>query len=153
MNNLMLSGSLPKRNVINTIIVSLLLIFFVHTLTDSYMRLQSLKNVLAFYTKNTASVAWMIMIVELTTALLLYIKKSKKIGFILTMLISFFAGYVLFSNPHYPHAFGGILNNLTPNQQLIVYSLLFLLSTIGLLLNLKKASKESTAEPHTIVFT
>lgn len=152
MKNAILSG-MPKRQLITNIIISLLLVFLVHTLTDSYMRLQSLKNALAFYTNNTTAVAWTIIIIELITALLLFFKRTQKAGLTLIILISSFAGYILFSTPHYPHAFGGILNDLTPNQHLIVYSLLFLFSILGLWLKVHKASKEKIAEPQTVVFT
>jgi hypothetical protein len=153
MNNTTLSGTMPKRNVIANIIIFLLLIFFVHTLSDSYMRLQSLKNVLAFYTKNTTAVAWTIIIVEIITALLLFLKKTQIFGLTLIILISSFAGYILFSTPRYPHAFGGILNYITPNQHIIVYSLLILLSILSLWLKANKVIKRTIPEPQTIVFT
>lgn len=144
---------MPKRNRIVEIIAGIILAFFAHLVTCSYIQLQSLKNLLVFYTENTTEVAWTMIIVEFLTVTLLFLKKTRQIGFILTILISFFAIYILFSKPTSPHAFGGILNNLTPSKHLIIYSLLILLSIIGFGLHRIKRKDRNIEESKTIAFT
>ncbi len=146
-------GGMPKRQLLTNIIISLLLIFIVHTLTDSFMRLQSLKNVLAFYTKNTTGVAWTILTAELVIAVFLFFKKTQKAGLFFTIAISLFSGYIVYSYPRYPHAFGGLLNTFTPKQHLIAYSLLLMFSMLGLYLKKNKASGEPASEPQPVIFT
>lgn len=141
MKNKTLNGSLPKRNLIVEIIASLLLIFFVHTLISSYIQLQSLKNLLGFYTKNTTELAWIIIVVELVTITLLFFPKTRILGFILVLLCTTCALFIVFKRPSYPHDFGGIMNQLTRKQQPFFYSLLVTLTIIGLIIDVKKARK------------
>jgi len=153
MKNSTLSGKMPKQNLFVEIIASLLLIFFVHTLISSYIQLQSLKNLLGFYTSNTSVVAWTIIIVEFITFLLLLIPRTRLFGFLITIFCSIFAGYLVVSNPHLPHDFGGIINFLPWKIQFLLCSLLSILSGVGIFLMKVKPQRQKTDTPEPMAFT
>lgn len=148
-----LSGKMPRRNLFVEIIAALLLLFFVHSVISNYIQLQSLKNLLAFYTRNTATVAWLMITAETMIALLLFLPKTRKLGFIAVLLAALFTGYLQLSKPYYPHDFGGIINYLAKNQQYGLYSLLILLSLTGLLFTVIRKKPKPELSTTDIVFT
>jgi hypothetical protein len=149
----MLSGGMPRRNIYVEIIASLLLIFFVHTLISSYIQLQSLKNLLAFYTINTTTVAWLMIITELVITVLLFIPRTRMLGFIFVLLSSIFALYIIFKRPHLPHDFGGIMNALSRKQQPVFYSLLLALPIIGVIISFKEKATKPSRESQQVIYT
>jgi uncharacterized membrane protein len=154
MKNTTLSGKIPKRNILIEIISALLLIFFVHTLISSYIQLQSLKNLLAFYTENTTVIAWTILITEIITVALIFFPRTRLIGFIAAFLMTTFAGIIILRYPHYPHDFGGIFNSMSRNQKWVLIISVALLSVAGTLLILYKSKySQSTRNGDQVVFT
>lgn len=135
-----------KRNILIEIISSLLLIFFVHSVISNYVSMQSLKNLLAFYTRYTAEAAWAIIITEAIIAILLLIPAVRGIGFAAVIVVALFAIYTVLKTPYFPHDFGGILNSLHSNQQICFYCLLAVLSITGLWLLLKGMTFKSKPE-------
>lgn len=152
MKNVSLSGGMPKRNVYIELIASVLLVFYIHTLISSYIQLQSLKNLLAFYTKYTTNVAWVMIISEFIISVLLFIPRTRHLGFIFVLLFSGFGFSVVVTHSHYPHDFGGILNYRSPRQHLIFYSLLFILALSGLILRWRSSRSKIDPKP-SIAFT
>lgn len=154
MKNTILSGKRLPRNIYAEIIASLLLIFFVHTLVSSFIQLQSVKNMLAFYTRNTTFVAWLIIILETIVTALIFFPRTRLMGFIAAILIISCAGIAIVIYPHYPHDFGGIFNNITHNQKWIIIGLTASLSLIGISSYLlRKKSLGTETKDNTVVFT
>jgi hypothetical protein len=144
-----LSGNSPKRNLIAEIIASLLMIFFVHTLISTYVNLQSLKNMLPFYTSHKNAVAWTIVSTEAMIILLLFFPKTRLIGLAVVLLVSLFAGYIVIQFSYNPHHFGGILNKFSDTQHILFYSLLAGMAIAGscLLLLKRKRHEDHLIEP------
>jgi hypothetical protein len=147
------SSSLLKRNFIVEIIASLLLIFFVHTLISTYINLQSLKNMLPFYTRHNNSVAWIVVIVESVTILLLFFSKTRIIGLAVVLTLSIIAGYIVIKHPSYPHHFGGILNHFSDTQHIVFYSFLSAIAIISSCLLLLKRKRQESSSTEQVIFT
>lgn len=148
-----LSGGLPKRNLPAEIVAALLLIFFVHSVISNYIQLQSLKNLLAFYTRNTTLVAWLIILSEIFIATLLFMPRTRLIGFVAVLIATLFTVYTQLSKPHYPHDFGGIINHLTRMQQYILYGVVSAFSIFGVLLSVLKRKPQPATNPDQVVYT
>jgi hypothetical protein len=133
MNKSTLSGKQPPKNIYNEMIVVILLIFWVHTLVSNFIQLQSLKNLLAFYTLNMALVAWLILIAKTIVIALIFFQRTRLPGFFAALLLIFFAGIVIIRYPHYPHNFGGFFNNISRSQQWILITSISILSVIGII--------------------
>jgi hypothetical protein len=142
-----------KRTTIVEIISGLLLIFFVHSAISNLINTQSLKNLLAFYTQYGAVIAWTIICLEILVVVLLFMPRTRLAGFIITILLSVLAGYFVIKLPHYPHHFGGILNNFSDTQHIMFYTLLSVMSIVGLLLLLLKPKRREKASSEPVVFT
>lgn len=142
-----------RRKLITEIIAALLLLFYVHTFISTYVNLQSLKNMLPFYTANNNTVAWIVVLIEIAIILLLFLPRTRLAGFIGVLITVLFAGYLVIRHPDNPHHFGGVLNRLSDTQHILLYGLLSLLAIIGLSLTLvpRKINKRPTSDP--IVFT
>lgn len=148
-----LPGKMPKRNLPVEIIASLLLVFFVHSIISNYIQLQSLKNLLAFYTRNTTTVAWLVILAETIIAALLFMPRTRVIGFVCVLIAALYTGYVQFSHPHFPHDFGGIINSLARKQRYALYGLLCLLSITGVVLSVLKRKTKPERSQEQVVFT
>ena len=153
MKDASLSGSMPKRNLYVEIIASLLIIFFAHTATTSYIQIESLKNLLAFYTLNRSEVAWTMISTELIIAILLLFPRTRKIGLFFTLLFGLTALIITIQTPHYPHDFGGIVNSITRKQKYAFYAALTLISIIGIILSLNRLNIKPSNKPHSVVYT
>ena len=153
MKNTTLSGNKPKRNLIVEIISGLLLIFFIHTIFYNFLNIQSLKNLLGFYTRNTSEIAWVIIISETLIALLLFLPQTRLLGFFAVILISIFAGYIVIKYSFFPHHFGGILNHLSKTQHILFYSLLILMAITGIFLHIFRKKEHKIESQDTVVFT
>src|SRR5690349_2600379 len=121
MENTILSGGMPRRNVYIEIIAALLLLFFAHTAIDNFLNRLSLRNLLRILpiTYNKADLlSWLIPIIKIFTAILLFFPRTRLPGLIIAILItSVFTGYLLYT-PALPHEFGGILNYINFTQHL-----------------------------------
>lgn len=142
-----------KRTTIVEIIASLLLIFFVHTAISTFINLQSLKNLLAFYASNFSVVAWIVLIIEGIVLSLIFVPKTRSAGFLAVILCVSYAVYQVFSKPHFPHDFGGIINNISHTQQLVLYSILLTLSVTGFCLQVFVHKSKAKPERRTVAFT
>src|SRR5688572_28141287 len=111
-----------KRSLYSQLSSAILLIFFLHSSLSSLLQMRSLRNMLAFYTPNTAGFAWGIIIIEFIIAALLFLPKTRKIGLISAIIATIYAGYVLLTNPHSPHDFGGILSFRSDREHIFIYS-------------------------------
>jgi hypothetical protein len=131
-----------KKNVTVEIISALLLVFYVHSVISNYVQLQSLKNMLAFYTVHTSMVAWVIVLVEFVIAVLLFIPRTKSVGLLISSVFVITIAVVIFRSPHYPHAFGGLLNHINDQQRLILGILMLIAGVIALLLKRKEVKSK-----------
>ena len=152
MKNEILRGDKPKKNLIVEIVAATLLIFFVHTFISSFIQLQSLKNLLAFYTKYTTETAWLMIASELLLSILLFMPRLRKWGLILVIPFAILGFYIVITHYRYPNDFGGILNVLSSTQQLVLYCLLFVLALSGLLSRFRK-QKTKIEEKASVAFT
>lgn len=154
-----LFGSFPKRNpIVNFIdkkswialdIISALFIFlFLYTAFKKSLDILPTVRVLnktPFLDKISLPIAWAIVVMECLTAILLFIRKTKKIGFYFSLLLmSAFTIYIIFMKAlvvKLPCSCGGIISSLTWTQHLFLNILLVGLAIIGLLLSSKKTPK------------
>lgn len=105
-----------KRITLVDIISALLLCFYLFTAINSFFQIESLKNLLAFYTLHTTTVAWSLVALETCIALLLFFRKTRMAGIIAAFCMLFFAGVTIKEYPRYPHDFGGLFNLLNSKQ-------------------------------------
>jgi len=126
-----ISGKPLPKSIYNEIIAVLLLIFWVQTLVSNFIQLQSLKNLLAFYTLNTTLIAWLILIAKTIVITLIFFQRTRLTGFFAALLLISFAGIIIIRYPHHPHNFGGIFNNISHSQRWILITSIILLSVAG----------------------
>jgi uncharacterized membrane protein YphA (DoxX/SURF4 family) len=142
-----------KRKTILEIISALLILFFLHSSISNYIRLQSLKNLLGFYTIDTTGIAWTIVVVESIIALLLFIPRTRLVGLVAVLFFTLYAGYTVARTPHFPHNFGGILDNLSSWQHILIYGLLTSLAIAGIGLTIRKPRTKVPRASDQVVFT
>ncbi len=142
-----------KRKTIVEIISALLTVFFLHGAITNYIQLQSLKNLLAFYTFNTTEIAWVIIIAEAAIGLLLSIPKLRIVGLVAVPLFALYAGYTVLRTLHFPHNFGGILNNLSTKQHILIYVSLGISAMAGIWLKMRKPGLKVSSTSDEVVFT
>jgi Methylamine utilisation protein MauE len=142
-----------KRKLIIEIISALLIVFFLYNAISNYLQIQSLKNLLAFYTTDISGIAWTIIVVEAIIVLLLFIPRTRLAGLLTALLLILYAGYTVLRTPHFPHDFGGILNNLSSKQHILIYSLLVLLAIVGVWLKIKERRYKLSPTSEQVVFT
>ena len=154
MKNITLSGnSLPKQKLFADIFSSLLLIFFIHTTISTYVNFSTLESLLGFYTSHTLTVAWIIIIVEFLISLLLLIPQTRTVGLVLSILFALTAIFTIVRTPHYPHDFGGMLNDISRTQKFLAYGCIILVAILGIILSFKKATSQNQEESQPVVFT
>lgn len=142
-----------KRKLIIEIISALFIVFFVHTAISCFIRIQSLKNLLAFYTPHITGTAWTIVLTEAVIVLLLVIRRTRTIGLLLSLLFMLGLGITVWLTPHYPHDFGGILND-KPERQLILIAITgSVLALVAILLGIKSIKKANRLEEIPVVYT
>lgn len=140
-----------KRKTIVEIIAALFIIFFVHSAILSFIRLQSLKNLLGFYTFHKTEIAWAIVSTETIIALLLILPRTRTIGLLMSLLFMLCFGVTLWLTPYYPHDFEGILNNMTGKQRWAMVIVSIVLALIAILL--KPLKKVKRLEEAPVVYT
>ena len=129
-----------KKNTIVEIVSALLLVFYIHSLISNCVQLQSLKNMLTFYTVRTSLVAWMILSLEFIVVLLLFIPHSRQAGLLLSSLFVTALIAVSFRWPHNPHDFGGIVNELGDKRRFILAIIVLLLSVAAFMIKYRRLS-------------
>jgi len=116
------------------IITALLIVFFVHSAIDNYFRLQSLKNLLIFYTVNVDAIAWLILLTETAIALLLLFQRTRTAGLLASLAFFITLTLIVALTPHSPHNFGGVLNGLNRKRYVAIETGGILLSFLALLI-------------------
>lgn len=145
--------AISKNRILAVEILSvLLLVFFVHNGISNFVNIQSLTNLLAFYTVHTNSVAWMIVLAQAVVVILLLFPKTRIWGFGAVILVALTAGYVVIANPHVPYHFGPLVMDFSVKEHIFFYSLLILISITGILL-LTSRHKLKQAEAPPVIFT
>lgn len=143
-----------KRSLYNTpkvlveIISSLFIVVFAHSAISSFIRIQSLKNLLVFYTQDVSLVAWCIICIEILIVTLLVIPKFRNFGFSMVLFTTLSFAATLWFAPRRPHDFEGILDYLTRGEQWILVVVIVVLSVIGIIFNNTRISTLSTAETY-----
>jgi hypothetical protein len=144
-----------KRATAVDALCAILLFFFLYTALDSLFNLGSLRNLLAFYTKNTIASASVLISMELIISVLIYMRGTRLIGLVIGAAALIFTATVIIRYGGYPHDFGGIFYYLNDKKKLLLIGLLLTvsLSSIALLVIQKKKRKESQEEVYEPVFT
>ena len=142
-----------KSKTIVEIIAALFIVFFVHSAILSFLRIQSLKNLLAFYTYSKTEVAWAIIIIEVATALLLIFPRTRTLGLIMSLLFMIGLGITIWLTLYHPHDFEGVLNNMTNKQRWWLIIVSVILATIAIPLKWKASQKIDQKENIPIVYT
>jgi uncharacterized membrane protein len=142
-----------KRKTIVEIITILFLVFFIHNVINNYVGLQSLKNLLGFYTRNFIIVAWTIIVIETINVVLLIVPGTRTLGLLMTSLLMLALAITVWITPYFPHDFGGILNDRTGPQ--IIFFAIFgvILALVGALLNPKIIKKSNRQEKAPVIYT
>jgi len=155
MKNTTLSGtSLPKRKLFADIFSSLLLIFFVHTGISTYVNISSLESLLGvFYTRHATEIAWIIIVTEFLIAIFLFIPKTRIAALTLTILFALTAIVTIIRTPHFPHDFGGVANDISHGQRLLLYAVITILAIIGITISIERKAEIKVTEPNPVVFT
>ncbi len=147
-----------QTSITAEIIAALLLIFMIHTLVSSYVQLQSLKNLLAFYTANTENstiIAWLIVLSEFFVVILLFFPRTRVIGLIGVLVLMLFAASIMWVYPRHPHHFGGIINKIAKNDRRILVAVVAVISIIGIIFSLlkKRPSHQAGKDGHVAVYS
>ncbi len=139
-----------KKSKLVEVISALLLLFYVHSVISIYVQLQSLKNMLAFYTVHTSLVAWSFVIIETAIVLLLFFARTRTLGFVLSTLFAIALMVATQLTPGYPHDYGGLFNIISTKLKWALLALITVLSLAGVVLGY---SKTKPSLPPTTVYT
>ncbi|AXY76089.1 hypothetical protein D3H65_19795 [Paraflavitalea soli] len=139
-----------KKNTFVEVIAALLLVFYVHSLISIYVQLQSLKNMLAFYTLHTSFFAWSFVVVELLIVIAIFLPKTRALGFILSATFAITLIITTKLTPGYPHDYGGLINVLSTNLKLTLLITITILSLLGFGLKLRKQKVKQQIPDNTV---
>jgi hypothetical protein len=145
-----------ENNLVATITnvnAAVLLLFFLHTLLYTWKQMVSFKNMLAFYTHEKTLIAWTVISVELIIAVMLFLPRTRKIGFILASVFGMTAIIIMRTNPGVPHDFGGVINHISHDMRYVVFSLVTLLGFSGLILSFMKKTPVREVDQVPVVYT
>jgi hypothetical protein len=150
----MKKSSSHKAPTIIDVVASILLIFFLHTMLYTWMQIASFKNMLAFYTYNITPIAWTVIVTELIIAVMLFIPRTRVIGFILAAVFATTAIIIIKITPGVPHDFGGIMNHVSiASMRYVIYGLVILLACSGLVLTFIKKPANSSSSSTPIMYS
>ncbi len=128
-----------KKTIIPDIISALFILLFVYTAITKLIEHQSFKVVLSqspLIGINATILSWVLPILELLTAALLFVPSIRKWGFacslILMLLFTGYIAYMIFFTPNLPCSCGGVLALMTWPQHLIFNIFFTTLAVIGL---------------------
>ncbi len=139
-NKTLYVAGFQKRFFLEDIIAFVIILFSAYTLISSITELSNLKGMLGFYTVDTTTIAWIIIVIEAITLTLLFFPITRTAGFISFILLAVFAGITMLRYPHNPHDFGGIFNHISRPQKWMVIVTVSLISAGGILLRLFNTS-------------
>jgi hypothetical protein len=121
------------------IISSLFILLFVYTAVNKWLDHHSFQKTIAqspLIGSFAAVVAWLLPILELGIAGLLFFEPTRKAGFYaagsLMFLFTGYIGYMLLSSPHLPCSCGGVLKYLSWRSHLFFNLGWILLAALGL---------------------
>lgn len=134
-----------KQKVAIEIISSLLILLFVYAASSKLIEYSIFKTQLMnqlFFKTFAGLIAWLVLSIELLTALLLTVKVTRIIGLyasliMLLIFILYIAGMLL-SGKQLPCSCGGIIQQLSWKQHLIFNLFFLLLSFAGIVLGRKQ---------------
>ncbi|MBN8880499.1 MAG: hypothetical protein J0I32_23345 [Sphingobacteriales bacterium] len=134
-----------KRIFISEIIASLFILLFVYTSINKFLSIQTVTAIFKGYPLiggMASLIAWILPISEFTIAVLLFFPKSRKVGFagsiILLTLFSIYLGYILLFTDKEVCTCGGLLNQLSWPQHLLLNTLLIILAITAIKLHRKE---------------
>ena len=133
-----------KKTLIHDIISALFILLFVYTATTKLIEHESFKAVLSLSPLigiKATILSWVLPILELFTATLLFIPSMRAWGFVSSLILMFlFTGYItymiLFAR-HLPCSCGGVISLMSWPQHLIFNIFFTALAAIALRLTLK----------------
>ena len=128
-----------KKAIIPDIISALFILLFVYTATTKLIDHESFRTVLSqspLIGIKAAILSWVLPILELLTATLLFIPSIRNWGFacslILMLLFTGYIAYMIFFTPKLPCSCGGVLAFMTWPQHLIFNIFFTALGAVGL---------------------
>jgi hypothetical protein len=151
-----------KRTFISELINGIFILLFVYTAVSKLVDFENFRHVLSkspLIGTSADKISWMLPLLELFVAGLLFIPKARIIGMQATVglmsVFTLYVGYMLLTLTDLPCSCGGILKEFTWQQHLIANVLLLILSILGLLLLtrpnflLRNKNKEVSRKPLT----
>lgn len=133
-----------KKTIFTDIISALFILLFVYTATNKLLEHEGFKQVLSQSTLigiNASILSWVLPILELFTATLLFILSFRKWGLVgslilMTLFTSYITYMILFAK-NLPCSCGGIISQMTWQGHLIFNIFFTALAAIGLRLTLR----------------
>jgi putative oxidoreductase len=133
-----------KKTIVADFISSLFILLFVYTATTKLIEHESFRAVLSqspLIGINATTVSWVLPILELFTAMLLFIPSFRKWGFvsslILMLLFTIYITYMILFARNLPCSCGGVISRMTWPQHLIFNIFFTALAAIALRLTLR----------------
>jgi hypothetical protein len=140
-----------RRNLIIEIIAGLYITLFAYTAINKFIEIDALKITLKEYPligHYPVVVAWTLPISEMLVAILLFIPRFKRFGLysslVLMVTFTLYLGYMLAFTPSLPCTCGGLLQELTWPQHLILNICLIILAISAIWLS--KSYEEQKVE-------
>ena len=134
----------PKKKIVADIISSFFILLFVYTATTKLLDHESFRAVLSqspIIGSKAEILSWVLPVLELFTAMLLFIPSYKKYGFIssfiLMLLFTGYVGYMILFSRNLPCSCGGVISQMTWPQHLIFNIFFTALAAIALRLTLR----------------
>jgi hypothetical protein len=156
MKNMTISGEMPKRNVIGRlvevnkktiveVISALFILLFLYTAINKTFDIHPTVTAInkSLLISSSELVAWLVVIAEYITALLLFLPATRKAGLYSSLgLMTIFTGYIIYMKAFVeklPCSCGGVISKMTWNQHMLFNIISILLAIVALLLlrNLK----------------
>lgn len=133
-----------NKAVITDIISALFILLFVYTATTKLIEHDNFKVVLSqspLIGGKANVLSWILPILELFTAMLLFIHPLRKFGFastlILMLLFTFYIAYMILFAKNLPCSCGGVISLMTWSQHLVFNIFFTALAAIALRLTVK----------------
>lgn len=133
-----------KKTIATDIISALFILLFVYTATTKLFGHESFREVLSLSPligSKAEILSWIVPILELFIAALLFIPSYRKYGFIssfiLMLLFTIYVGYMILFAGNLPCSCGGIISAMTWSQHLIFNIFFTALAAIALHLTLR----------------
>lgn len=139
------------------IICNLFVFLFLYTAISKYHEFHSFRNILAkspLIGNFSFVIAWLLPAVELLTAVLLLITRTRSLGlyfsFFLMSLFTVYIGYMIAFTPHLPCSCGGVIRKMSWQGHLFFNLCLTVLGAVGISLE-KKQNKLTVIQKRSIL--